>query len=200
MKLSDYVMDCLSKWGVNELFLLPGGGAMHLNDSVARHPKLKFVCNLHEQASAIAADAYAQYSGLGAALVTTGPGGTNAITGVAASWLESTPVIIVSGQVKRADLVAQRGVRQIGFQEIDIVRLVNGITKYAVTVVDPNEIRYCLEKAHWEATHGRKGPVWVDIPLDVQAAMIDPLALRPFAPPAQARIVRATTTLNSGTL
>ena len=163
--------------------MLPGGGAMHLNDSLGAHPKLKFVCNLHEQGSAISAEAYGQYAGLGVVMVTSGPGGTNAITGVAGAWLESTPMLVVSGQVKRADLAGGRGVRQIGFQEIDIVGVVKPITKYAVIVTEPQEIRTCMEEAIWNATHGRKGPVWVDIPLDVQAAEIDPAALTGFIPP-----------------
>lgn len=158
---------------------------MHLNDSLGKRSDIQFICNLHEQASAIAAEAYGQYTGLGVAMVTTGPGGTNTITGVAGAWLESTPMLVISGQVKRADLVGERGVRQIGFQEIDIVRIVKPITKYAVTVVDPTAIRACLEEAVWNATNGRKGPVWVDIPLDVQATDIDPAALRGFVPPTQ---------------
>jgi acetolactate synthase-1/2/3 large subunit len=183
VKLSDYVVDFIAQQGVRHVFMVPGGGAMHLNDSLGRHPGLKYVCNLHEQASAIAAEAYGQYSGLGVAMVTTGPGGTNAITGVAGAWLESTPMMVISGQVKRPDLVAGRGVRQIGFQEIDIVSLVKPITKFAVVVTDPGRIRLCLEEAAWTATHGRKGPVWVDIPLDVQAAEIDPAELDSFSPP-----------------
>jgi acetolactate synthase-1/2/3 large subunit len=185
MKLSDYVVDYIAQQGVRHVFMVPGGGAMHLNDSLGRHPTLKFVCNLHEQASAIAAEAYGQYSGLGVAMVTTGPGGTNAVTGVAGAWLESTPMLVVSGQVKRPDLVGARGVRQIGFQEIDIVRMVKPVTKYAVTVEEPGDIRLCLEEAVWKATHGRKGPVWVDIPMDVQAAEIEPSALSSFVPPAE---------------
>ena len=185
MKLSDYVVDFIARQGVGHVFMIPGGGAMHLNDSLGRHPTLKFVCNLHEQASAVAAEAYGQYAGLGVAMVTSGPGGTNAVTGVAGAWLESTPLLVVSGQVKRADLVGNRGVRQIGFQEIDIVSVVGPITKYAVTVIDPGDIRSCMEEAAWTATHGRKGPVWVDIPLDVQAAEVDPDALKGFAPPRE---------------
>lgn len=156
---------------------------MHLNDSLGKHPGIQFICNLHEQASAIAAEAYGQYTGLGVAMVTTGPGGTNTLTGVAGAWLESTPMLVISGQVKRADLVGNRGVRQIGFQEIDIIRIVGPITKFAVTVIDPLLIRRCLEEAVWNATHGRKGPVWVDIPLDVQATEIDPATLISFTPP-----------------
>jgi acetolactate synthase-1/2/3 large subunit len=183
MKLSDYVVDFVARMGVRHVFMVPGGGAMHLNDSLGRHPGLQYVCNLHEQASAIAAEAYGQYCGLGVAMVTTGPGGTNAITGVAGAWLESTPMLVISGQVKRADLAAGRGVRQIGFQEIDIVSVVKPITKYAAVVRDPAAIRICLEEAVWLATHGRKGPVWVDIPLDVQAAQVEPAALAAFQPP-----------------
>jgi acetolactate synthase-1/2/3 large subunit len=155
---------------------------MHLNDSLGRHTKLKFVCNLHEQGCAIAAEAYGQYAGLGVALVTTGPGGTNTITGLAGAWLESTPMLVISGQVKRADLTGGRGVRQIGFQEIDIVTIVKPITKFAKTVIDPSLIKCVLEEAVWTATHGRKGPVWIDIPLDVQAAEIDPSKLKGFVP------------------
>jgi acetolactate synthase I/II/III large subunit len=185
VKLSDYVVEFIAGQGVRHVFMVPGGGAMHLNDSLGRHPVLKFVCNLHEQACAIAAEAYGQYTGLGVAMVTTGPGGTNAVTGVAGAWLESTPVLFVSGQVKRADLVGVRGVRQIGFQEINIVSVVKPITKFAVTVTDPGQIRRILEEAVWTATHGRKGPVWVDIPLDVQACEIDAPTLAAFAPPPE---------------
>lgn len=173
MKLSDFVVDFIAALGVRHVFMVPGGGAMHLNDSLGRHRHLKYICNLHEQGSAIAAETYGQFAGLGVAMVTTGPGGTNAVTGVAGAWLESTPMLVISGQVKRADLVGNRAVRQIGFQEIDIVQIVKPITKFAVTVLDPKYIRASLEEALWHATHGRKGPVWVDIPLDVQGADID---------------------------
>lgn len=183
MKLSDYVVEFIAQQGVRHVFMLPGGGSMHLNDSLGRCRKLTYVCNLHEQGSAIAAEAYGQCAGLGVIMVTSGPGGTNAITGVAGAWLESTPMLVVSGQVKRTDLVGARGVRQIGFQEIDIVSMVTPITKYAVTVTDPTRIRQCMEEAVWKATHGRKGPVWVDIPLDVQAAEVDPRGLAGFQIP-----------------
>jgi len=174
IKLSDYVIQFIENLGVKNIFLLPGGGSMHLVDSVGKSKKLNYVCNLHEQACAIAADAYGQYTNnLGVALVTTGPGGTNTITGVAAAWLDSTPMLIVSGQVKRPDMVGNRGIRQMGFQEINIVSMVKSITKYAVTVTEPEKIRYYLEKAVSLAMSSRPGPVWVDIPLDVQAVMID---------------------------
>lgn len=131
MKLSDYVMERVAQAGVRHVFLVPGGGCMHLVDSLGRHPDLAFIANLHEQGAAVAADAYAQASGgLGVALVTTGPGGTNALTGVAASYLDSIPVLVLSGQVKRADCAGPRGVRQMGFQELDIVSMARPITKY----------------------------------------------------------------------
>ncbi|MFH0855129.1 MAG: thiamine pyrophosphate-binding protein [Candidatus Omnitrophota bacterium] len=184
VKLSDYVMQYIADLGVKNVFMLPGGGCMHLVDSLGQNKKLKFIVNLHEQACAIAADAYSQYTGnLGVALVTTGPGGTNAITGVCASWIESSPVLIISGQVKRADLMAGKGVRQIGPQEIDIVTLVKPVTKYAVTVMDPKDIRYHLDKAVYLAKEARMGPVWLDIPLDVQGAIIDEGKLRKFIKP-----------------
>lgn len=183
IKLSDYVMKFIENLGVRHVFMLPGGGAMHLNDSLGRNRKLSYICNLHEQSCAIAADAYSQYTNnLGVVLVTTGPGGTNTLTGVAASWLDSIPVLIISGQVKRADMIGSSKVRQMGFQEIDIISLVRPITKYAATVMDPKDIQYHLEKALFLTRSGRPGPVWIDIPLDVQAAMIDIKALRPFKP------------------
>src|SRR5437764_158466 len=139
--------------GVKHVFLVVGGGAMHLNEALARTNGIEFVCNLHEQASAIAAENYSKGTNhLGVALVTTGPGGTNAITGLAGAWLDSTPCLFISGQVKRADSMYQPdgtrlGVRQRGIQEVDIVSVVRPLTKYAVTVNDPMSIRYHLEKA-----------------------------------------------------
>ncbi len=181
VKVSEYIMDFIAQKGVRHIFMLPGGGAMHLNDSLGRNKKLTYICNLHEQACAIAADAYSQYTNdLGVALVTTGPGGTNTITGVAGAWLDSTPVLFISGQVKRPDMIGERGVRQMGFQEIDIVSVVRPITKYAVTVMEPSSISYHLEKAVYLAKHGRPGPVWIDVPLDVQAAMIEEIDLKSF--------------------
>lgn len=181
MKLSDYVIQFIADQGVKHVFMLPGGGAMHLVDSLGRCKDLEYVCNLHEQACAIAAEANARVTNnLGVALVTTGPGGTNAITGVAGAWLASAPCLIISGQVKRADMKGNSAVRQIGPQELDIVSIVRPITKYAVTVTEPTKIRYHLEKAVSLAKSGRKGPVWIDIPLDVQAAQIEPDDLTGF--------------------
>ena len=186
MRLADYVMQRVAEAGVRHVFMVPGGGAMHLNDALGRCGDLEFVCTLHEQAAAIAAEAYARVTNnLGVVLVTTGPGGTNALTGVAGAWLESTPCLIISGQVKRADLKGSLGVRQLGPQEIDIVSLAGHITKYAVTVMDPLAIAYELDKALHLARTGRPGPVWLDIPLDVQSAIIEPAELRRYDPSAE---------------
>jgi acetolactate synthase I/II/III large subunit len=189
MKLSDYVAHFISELGVRHVFLVTGGGAMHLNHSLASESSIHPVCNSHEQASAFCAESYAKAtSHIGVCMVTTGPGGTNAVTGVAGAWLDSTPTLFLSGQVKRPDRMftadgTPLGMRQLGVQEIDIVSIVRPISKYAVTVLDPLEIRYHLEKAAHLALHGRPGPVWIDIPLDVQAAQIpDPATLRAFDP------------------
>jgi acetolactate synthase-1/2/3 large subunit len=187
MKLSDYVAQFIAEHRVKHIFLVTGGGAMHLNHSLATETRMEAVCNSHEQASAICAEAYAKATNhLGVCMVTTGPGGTNAVTGVAGAWLDSTPVLVVSGQVKRPDRMFDKeghplGMRQLGVQEVDIVSIVKPITKYAVTVLDPQEIRYHLEKAVHLAFDARPGPVWIDIPLDVQASPIpEPSALRGF--------------------
>jgi acetolactate synthase-1/2/3 large subunit len=183
VKLSDYIFQFVAELGIKHVFMLSGGGAMHLDDSLGRCKQIEYVCNLHEQACAIAAEAYAKVtSDLGVALVTTGPGGTNAITGVAGAWLDSTPCLFISGQVKRPDLKGTSGLRQLGVQEVDIVSLVAPITKYAVTVTDPRSIRNHLEKAVYLARRGRPGPVWIDVPLDVQAAPIDESTLPKFEP------------------
>ncbi|HEV7440742.1 MAG TPA: thiamine pyrophosphate-binding protein [Methylobacterium sp.] len=184
-RLADYVADFVRSEGVACVFLVPGGGAMFLVDAFGNHPDLAYVPNHHEQASAIAAEAYARINGrLGCAIVTTGPGATNAVTGCAGAWIESVPLLIISGQVKRADLIGDSGVRQMGPQEVDIVSIVRPITKYAARVMDPSRIRSHLEEAVHHATTGRRGPVWLDIPLDVQNSPIDPGALVGFTPPA----------------
>ena len=181
MKLSDWVFRFLAGEGVRHVFMLTGGGAMHLNDSVGTSDAIEYVCTSHEQAAAMAAESYAKVTGgLGVCLVTAGPGGTNAITGVAGAWLDSTPMLVLSGQAKRADLKGASGVRQMGVQEVDIVSIVSPITKYAVTVMEPDEIRFHMEKAVHLALTGRPGPVWIDLPLDVQGATIDESALRGF--------------------
>lgn len=190
MKLSDYVMQFVAGLGVKHVFVVTGGGAMHLNDSLARCKGVEFICNHHEQACAIAAENYAKATGnLGVAMVTTGPGGTNAVTGLAGAWLDSTPVLFLSGQVKRADRMFSAdgtplGVRQKGPQELDIISVVKPLTKYAVTVTDETKIRYHLEKATHLAMSGRPGPVWIDLPLDIQASTIDESSLAGFTPEA----------------
>ena len=187
MKLSDYVFEAVADAGVRHVFFLPGGGAMHLVDSLGRCDRLEPVLMLHEQAAAIAAEAYARVTGnLGVVLVTTGPGGTNALTGVAGAWIESTPVLVVSGQVKRADLMGDRGVRQFGPQEVDIVRVASPITKATVQLVEPGLARPSVEGLLHAARDGRPGPVWLDVPLDVQAAQIEPAAQKSFDAPPKA--------------
>ena len=182
IRLSDYVMQFIADQGVSDVFFLPGGGAMYLVDSLARAERLRPVCLLHEQAAAIAAGSYATYTNhLGVALVTTGPGGTNAITGVAAAWIDSTPCLFLSGQVKTSDRIGDSGVRQMGNQEVEIVPLVQSITKYAVTVTEAASIRYQLEKAVHLARSGRPGPVWLDLPLDIQGATVETETLAGFA-------------------
>lgn len=183
MKLSDWVFRFVADLGVKHVFEVTGGGAMHLNDSLGQCQEIEYICTLHEQAAAMAAESYAKIANaIGVCLVTTGPGGTNALTGVAGAWLDSTPMLVISGQVKRADLKGSTGVRQMGVQEVDVVAMATPITKYAVTVLEPNDIRFHMEQAVHMARTGRPGPVWVDIPLDVQGAMIDESALRPFTP------------------
>ena len=183
IKLSDYVIKFLEQTGAKHMFMLPGGGAMHLNDSIGKSEVIQYVVCQHEQAASIAAESYARVNNkIGLLMVTTGPGGTNALTGVAGAYLESTPVFVVSGQVKRLDMINDQGIRQQGMQEFDIISVVKPMTKYAALVDDPQMIRYHMERALYEATHGRKGPVWLDIPLDVQATMIDEDSLIGYTP------------------
>ncbi len=186
MKLSDYLVTQLADWGVTDIFLVTGGGAMHLNDSIGREARISYICNHHEQASAMAAECYARVSGrVGVLNVTTGPGGINALNGVFGAWTDSVPLLVISGQVKRETCMTSRGLtdlRQLGDQEVDIVGMVKGITKYAVLIDEPLSIRYHLEKAYFLAKSGRPGPCWIDIPVDVQSANIDPASLTPYDP------------------
>ena len=186
MKLSDYVAAFWADHGITDVFVVTGGGAMHLNDSIGREKRLRYVCCHHEQACAIAAEGYARVAGRPAGVcVTTGPGGINALNGVFGAWTDSIPMLIVSGQVKRATCMGSchlKGLRQLGDQEADILAMVRGITKYAVRVDEPAEIRFHLEKALHLATTGRPGPCWIDIPLDVQGSEVTPEALVGFVP------------------
>ena len=182
MRVADYIFDHLKKHGVDHVFMLSGGGIMYLVDALGRS-EIKYVCCHHEQAASIAAQAYGMYDdSLGVCLVTTGPGGTNALTGVGAAFMDSTPVLYISGQVKRSDFASLRNVRQYGAQENDIVSMAKPVTKFAVTVMRPEDVPYELEKCVYEATHGRKGPVWLDIPLDVQSSEIEIETVRHFEP------------------
>lgn len=177
-RAADFIADFIADLGVKHVFLLPGGGAMHLVDAAGKSPRLQVVACLHEQAAAISAEAYARINeNIGVAMVTTGPGATNAITAVAGAWIESVPLMIISGQVKRADMLRDSPLRQNGVQEVDIVRIVKSITKYAVTVERPEDIRIEMERAAHLARSGRAGPVWIDVPLDVQGAPVDPATL-----------------------
>lgn len=179
-RLADYVADFLVSHGVTDVFSVVGGGAMHLNDALGHHKELKVTYNHHEQACAIAAEAYARLDNkIAAVCVTTGPGGTNALTGVAGGWLDSIPMFIISGQV-RYDTTARYALRftetplrAMGDQEYDIVKSVEPMTKYAVMIEDPKRIRYALEKGWHLATTGRPGPVWIDIPVNYQGGYIE---------------------------
>jgi len=188
IKLSDYIAKRLKEvYGVKRVYLVPGGGAMHLNDSFGRY--IPYICNHHEQGCAFSAEGQARYSNeLAVVNTTSGPGALNAVTGVFGQWTDSVPVLYISGQIKRATLMAtypNLPIRQIGDQEVDIISIVKPITKFAVCVVEPKKIKYYLDKAIYEATHGRRGPVWIDIPLDVQSTMIDENELEKFTPPIE---------------
>lgn len=184
-KLSDFVAQFLVEQGLQHVFMLTGGGAMHLNDSLGRHPGLEKIYNHHEQASAMAADSYARiHSAIPIVNVTTGPGGINTLNGVFGAWVDSLPMLVVSGQVKFETTVesTQLPLRQLGDQECRIIEMVKGITKYAVTVTAPQDIKYHLQKALYLTQTGRPGPVWIDIPMNVQGSFIHLEELREFDP------------------
>lgn len=188
IKLSDWLAERLVAHGVRDVFMLTGGGAMHLNHSMGTHPEIKTTFCHHEQALAMAAEAYGRYTNrLAVVNVTSGPGGTNAITGVYGAFVDSVGMLVISGQVKNETTVRFTGLplRQYGDQELDIVPIISPLTKYAAMVTDPKTIRYHLEKAIYLARTGRPGPTWLDIPLDVQAAKIDPDDLGPGFDPAE---------------
>ena len=186
MRVADFIFKTLADTGVQDVFMISGGGAMFLNDALGQEKRIRTVCTHHEQGAAIAAEGYARTTGkLAVASVTTGPGGTNAITGVIGGWLDSIPILFISGQVKFATCLASRPglpLRQLGDQEINIVDIVRPITKYAVMVTDPKQIRYELEKAMHIAMTGRKGPVWLDIPINIQSAEINENELVGYVP------------------
>jgi len=174
MRVADYIWKFLADKGVKHVFLVTGGGAMHLNDALGRETRIKYVCNLHEQACAMAAEGYARMSGMpGVVSVTTGPGGTNALTGVMGAWLDSVPMIVISGQIKRATMITacpHLKLRQLGDQEYNIVDAARPMTKMAKTVMKIEDVPDTMAEA-WELCQsGRPGPVWIDVPLDIQAA------------------------------
>ncbi len=185
IKVSNYIAGKLVEEGIRHVFTVTGGGAMHLNDGLGHQEGLECIYNHHEQACAMAADSYARiHNQIAAVCVTTGPGGTNAITGVVGAWLDSIPMLVLSGQV-RYDTTARWsgvGIRAMGDQEFDICQAVSSMTKYCEMVTDPKRIRFCLEKALYLARSGRPGPCWLDIPLDVQGAFVEEEDLGGFDP------------------
>ena len=185
IKISNYIADFIVRNGIKHIFTVTGGGAMHLNDAFGHHPDLTCIYNHNEQASSIAAEGYTRLTGkLAVTCVTSGPGGTNAITGVLGGWLDSIPMFIISGQVKTETTTSITDIplRQLGDQEYNIVASVSSMTKYAHMITNPSEIRYHLEKALYLAMNGRGGPVWLDIPLDIQAAIVETEELVGFSP------------------
>ena len=187
IKVSDFIFQHLvSQHHVSHCFMVTGGGAMHLNDSIGHTPGLSYVCNHHEQAAAICSEGYYRACGrLAVTCVTTGPGGTNAMTGVLGQWLDSIPALYISGQVKQSttmDACPELRLRQLGDQEADIKSLVRPITKYCVTITDVRDVKYEIDKAIAIARDGRPGPVWIDVPLDIQGAYVDESCLRHFKP------------------
>lgn len=188
-RVADYIAEFLAEKQVRHVFMISGGGAMHLNDAFGRNQAITYLCNHHEQASAIAAEGYARLSGkLAVVCVTTGPGGLNTLTGVMGQWTDSIPVLYISGQVKFETTLGScpdLPLRQLGDQEVDIIRIVRPLTKFSVSVRHPQDIRKILEEAVYWAMNGRRGPVWIDVPMNIQSAMIDEKSLEPFIVPRQ---------------
>lgn len=185
IRVSDFIAQRLTEHGIKDVFMVVGGGAMHLNDAFGNHPGLTYYCNHHEQACAIAAEGYYRATGLLPVVnITTGPGGTNTLTGVLGQWLDSIPALYISGQVKWETTIYScpeiSNLRQLGDQEGDIINIVKPITKYAVILKDPEDVKKVLDKAIYIAIHGRPGPVWIDVPLDVQGAIIDSDSLEEY--------------------
>ncbi len=181
MKFSDYVADFIAKQGVKYVFLFSGGAIVHICDSVSKHPNLKYICPAHEQGGAAAADGYSRVTGnIGVMLTTSGPGATNILTSVANAYYDSIPLLLITGQVATFRLRKSRSLRQRGFQETDVVSIFRPLTKYAVQIKRPNQIKYELQKAVYMAKSGRPGPVLIDIPDDVQREEINPDQLPEF--------------------
>jgi acetolactate synthase I/II/III large subunit len=181
IKISDYIIRELYDNDIDTIFGVTGGAAVHFFDSANRHPDMSTVFFNHEQSASFAAESYAKVrNGLGAGIFTTGPGATNALTGLTAAWLDSIPTIYISGQVRADQVIGTRKVRQIGTQEVDIISMVKSVTKYAVTIKDIREVKYHLTKAIFLSKHGRPGPVWVDIPVDISWSSIEESKLIKF--------------------
>ena len=183
IKLSDYVAKYLLDNNLKVIYSITGAGSMHFNDSIGTKKGLTVVYTHHEQAASMAAEGTARITGRpGVVNVSTGPGGTNALTGVTGAWVDSIPMLVISGQIMRKDRGPKHGLRQMGVQEINTISIVKNLTKYAVTVEDPNTIKYHLDKALHLAMSGKPGPVWIELPLDVQSSFINPKKLRGFKP------------------
>ena len=190
IKVSDYIADFWANHGIKTVFTVVGGGAMHMNDSFGHHPKLKCIYNHHEQASAIAAEAYFRVNNEMAGLcVTTGPGAINALNGVVGAYQDSIPMLVVSGQVKTTLMTRNSGLdlRTLGNQEFDITSALSKVAKYYTTITNKEDVRYCLEKAYYQAITGRPGPTWLDVPLDIQGATIDSDKLKGYDPIAEGK-------------
>ena len=189
MRLADFVVDFLAKKRIKNIFTVSGGGSIFLCDALYKSKKLKYISCHHEQAVSFAAESYTRLKNKpGAAVVTTGPGGTNCTTGVACSWIDSVPTIFISGQVFLNQTIKNTGKRQVGVQEINIIDMVKKFTKYSVMVNNPNDILFHLEKAYHVATTGRPGPVWIDIPADIQSSKIELKNLKKFKPKIKKKI------------
>ena len=189
-RVTDIISEFISAKGIEDVFMVSGGGLLFLTDGLYKNEKLNKVCCHHEQAAAMAAVGYAKYKGIGCAYITTGCGGTNAMTGLLNAYQDNTPCIFISGQVKRKESTRYRNldIRQLGVQEADIVSIVEHITKYAVMLTEAEDVYYELEKAYHTAISGRPGPVWIDVPMDVQGAVVDETKLRHFVPEDKIKI------------
>lgn len=186
IRVADYIADFVYRQGVRDVFMLSGGGSIYLDDGIACNKRINCICVRNEATAPMMAEAYARLThNLGVVYVTTGPGGANAVSGVTEAWVDSAPILVISGQVQRDHTTYNariKNLRTLGTQELNIIKVVKSITKYAVMVNHPDSIRYHLEKAVYYAMSGRPGPVWLDIPLDVQAAMVNEAELRGFKP------------------
>lgn len=190
----NFIVDTLN---VKDVFTITGGGIMHLTDALCQNKKVNVICTHHEQSASMALEAYSRATeNFGVGIFTTGPGSTNSITGLAGAWQDSVPCLFISGQVKRKETIYNLGVkslRQFGVQEVNMLPIVQSITKYAVMLNKPEDVKYELEKMVYLAKDGRPGPVWLEVPLDVQGALIEPSQLRSFSPPKTKKVKTSPT-------